>query len=143
MMHAAAAGLAAEPFLLRELDAFLADVVIAGEAHDVARHLAGRIEAPVFVLVVHALDLQRRDALGDFRRHLFREEDEIVGLLELLRERPRRRFERLRELRELLRRRVDLAGNAQIDFTGVEIASGSPARSTMRPRCAGTSISRL
>jgi hypothetical protein len=32
---------------------------------------------------------------------------------------------------------------AQIDFTGVEIASGSPARSTMRPRCAGNSISRL
>ena len=53
--HAAAAWLAAEPFLLRELDALLADVVVAGEAHDVARHFAGRIEAAVFVLVVHAL----------------------------------------------------------------------------------------
>ena len=108
--HAAAARLAAEPFLLRELDALLADVVVAGEAYDVARHFAGRIETPVFVLVVNAFDLQRRDALGDFRRHLLREEDEIVAVLELLRERLRRRLERPRELRELLRRRVDLAG---------------------------------
>ena len=99
--HAPAAGLAAEPFLLRELDAFLPDVVVAGEADDVARHLACRIEAPVLVLVVHAFDLERRDAFRDFRRHLLREKDEVVAFLELLRERARRRLERLRELREL------------------------------------------
>ncbi len=68
--------------------------MIAGEAYDVARHFAGRIETPVFVLVVNTFDLQGRDALGDFRRHLLREEDEIVADLELLRERRRRRLER-------------------------------------------------
>ena len=36
----------------------------------------------------------------------------------------------------------NLPGNAQSDLTGVDSASASPERSTMRPRCAGTSSSR-
>ena len=52
--HAAAAGNAGEPRLLRELDPFLARVVVAGEADDLRRHFAAGIEAAVFVLVVQA-----------------------------------------------------------------------------------------
>ena len=141
--HAAAAGLAAQPLLLRELDAFLPDVAVAGEAEDVAHRLRRRIEAPVLVLVVDALDLQRRDAIGDLRRHLPGEEDEVVARAELRREPGgvvSSSFASARAARALA---STFAGNAQIDFTGVEIASGSPQRSTMRPRCAGSSISRL
>ena len=36
----------------------------------------------------------------------------------------------------------NLSGKAHSDLTGVDSASASPARSTMRPRCAGTSSSR-
>ena len=36
----------------------------------------------------------------------------------------------------------NLSGNAHSDLTGVDSASASPVRSTMRPRCAGTSSSR-
>ena len=42
--------------------------------------------------------------------------------------------------RELLGVELELLGNAQSDFTGVEIASASPLRSMMRPRCAGSSM---
>jgi hypothetical protein len=92
---------------------------------------------------VNALDLERGDAGRDFRRDLLREEYEIAAVVELPGQRLRRRLEREREERPFVRRHLNLSGKAQIDFTGVEIASGSPERSTMRPRCAGTSISRL
>ena len=41
------------------------DVVVAGEAEDVAHRLAARVKPAVFVLVVDPLDLQLRDPLGD------------------------------------------------------------------------------
>ena len=101
------------------------------------------IEAAVLGLVVDAFDLQRGNARGDLRRNLLREEDEVAAVVELLRERLRRRLERDGEQRSSSGVASTCPGNAQIDLTGVEIASGSPMRSTMRPRCAGSSISRL
>src|SRR5213078_1839378 len=47
--HAPAARVPAQPALLRELDAFLADVAIAGESDDLAHHFAARVIAPVLV----------------------------------------------------------------------------------------------
>ena len=55
---------------------FLADVVVAGEAEDVAHDLAARIVAAVFVVVVQALDAECRDARGDFGRDRALEVDE-------------------------------------------------------------------
>ena len=142
--HAAAAGLAAEPLLLRELDALLPDVVVAGEAQDVAHRVARRIEAPVFVLVVDAFDLERRDAVGDLRRNLLREEDEVARRRRASARAPAASFRApARAARACPASRRLGRETPRCDFTGVEIASGSPARSTMRPRCAGTSISRL
>ena len=66
--HAPAAGRAAEPRLLRELDAFLARVLVAGEADDLRRHFAARVVAPVFVLLVQSLDSERQRALGRLGR---------------------------------------------------------------------------
>ncbi len=57
--HLAAARRARQPRLLRELDAFLAVVVHAGEAHHVRHHLAGRVVAAVLALLEDARDAQR------------------------------------------------------------------------------------
>ena len=118
---------------------------IAGEADDVARHLAAGVVAAVLVLLVQPGDLQRHRA----RRRLGRRSasrgrrsrssasscaSSACGVVSSTRASAR-------ELRPASPRPAP--GIAQIDFTGVEIASGSPLRSTMRPRCAGTSISRL
>ena len=62
--HAAAAGLAAERVLVRELDAFLAGVLDAGEADHVRRHFAARVVAPVLALLVDALDAELRRSLA-------------------------------------------------------------------------------
>ena len=142
---AAAAGLAAEPLLLRELDAFLADVVVAGEAEDVAHRLAGRVEAPVFVLVVQALDLAApatRSATSG-GTCFARKTKSLVGVEPASRAPAASSRAPARAARAAPASRRTCAGNAQSDLTGVEIASASPERSTMRPRCAGTSISRL
>src|SRR5439155_1145701 len=69
-------------------------------AHD----FAARVIAPVFVLVVHALDLQRRRAVGNFGCDGLLEIDEIAVLGELLRQRRRRHVERGGKLAQLLRR---------------------------------------
>ncbi len=89
---------------------FLPDVAVAGEAQDVAHRVAARIEPAVFGLVVNALDLERGDAGGDFRRDLLREEYEIAAVVELLGKRLRRRLERECEQRPLVRRHLDLSG---------------------------------
>ena len=89
---APAAGLAAEGGLVGELDALLAGVVDAGEADHVSGHFAARVVAPVFALLVDALQAERRDRVGGLGRHLALQVDEVarrVGelLVDLLRPR--------------------------------------------------------
>jgi hypothetical protein len=62
----------------------------------VAHGLPAGIEPAILVLVVDPLDLQLRDALGDLRRQLPREVDEITAR-ELALERLRRGLEQARE----------------------------------------------
>ena len=64
--HATAARNAGQPPLLRQLDAFLADIVVAGEADDLRGDLAAGIEPAIFVLVVQAGNAQRHRAFRDF-----------------------------------------------------------------------------
>ena len=75
---APASRLAAEACLVRELDAFLTVVVDPGEADDVSRDFAAWVVAPVFAMLVNALQPERRDALRDIGRHLALEVDEIA-----------------------------------------------------------------
>ena len=70
--HAPAAGLAAERRLVRELDALLPGVVDAGEADHVRGHFAAGVVAPVFALLVDALEAERRDARPRFRATTWR-----------------------------------------------------------------------
>ena len=108
--HAPAARVAAQPALLRELDAFLTDVAVAGEADDLAHHFAAGVIAPVLVFVVNAVDLQRGDVRGRLRRNRFFQVDEVAALRELLFERGGRHVQRRGERLQLVRRRVDLIG---------------------------------
>jgi hypothetical protein len=117
-------------------------VAVAGEPEHVARHLAARVVAPERGLLVHALDAQRERALGDLGRHELREVDEVVGRVDARLERGRLDVEHARELREVVASSASWPANAHSDLTGVDTASGSPWRSTMRPRCAGSSSSR-
>ena len=83
---APASRLAAEACLVRELDAFLTGVIDPGEADDVSRYFAAGVVPPVFAMLVYALQPERLDALGDIRRHLTLEVDEIARCVrELLR----------------------------------------------------------
>ena len=59
--HALGAGLAAQPVVERELQAFLAAVVDVGEAQHVRDRLALRVEAAELALREHAGDLERED----------------------------------------------------------------------------------
>src|SRR5207244_13065996 len=63
--HASAAGLTAQARLLRELHPLLSHIPVAGKPDDVAHDFAAGVIAPVFVLVVHALDVQRRCPTGN------------------------------------------------------------------------------
>ena len=118
-------------------------ILVAGEADDLRRHLAAGIVAAVLVLLVQTLDAERHRALRRFRR-------ESASRRTRIRRRPQaRRQIAAASSRARARATAARAGvasiwsrNAHSDFTGVEIASASPKRSTMRPRCAGTSISR-
>ena len=58
------AGRAAQPFVERELEAFLAAVVDVGEAEHVRDHLAVRVEAAELALRVHARHAEREDRAG-------------------------------------------------------------------------------
>ena len=60
--HALGAGLAAQPFVERQLQAFLAAVVDVGEAEHVRHRLALRVEAAELALREHAGDAVRDDA---------------------------------------------------------------------------------
>ena len=55
-------GLPASCCVERQLDAFLAGILDAGEAETCGRHLAGRVVAAVFALLVDAGQVQRGDA---------------------------------------------------------------------------------
>src|SRR5205823_9080411 len=75
---APASRLAAEACLVRELNALLTVVIDPGEADDVSCYFAARVVPPVFAMLVYALQPERLDALGDIRRHLALEIDEIA-----------------------------------------------------------------
>ena len=76
--HALRAGLAAQPLVVGELEAFLADVVDAGEPEQVPGDLAARVVAPVLAQQVDARDAERADALGVVRTHVTHEIDELA-----------------------------------------------------------------
>ena len=59
--HLLGAGLAAQPVVERELDAFLAAVVDVGEAEHVRQRFALRVEAAELALREHARDAVRED----------------------------------------------------------------------------------
>ena len=102
--HALGAVFAREPVIERELEAFLAFVVDAGEAEDVAGDFARRVVAAVFAHQVHAGDLQRADLLRVGRLHVPREIQELA--IEVRRDAPRElvlvALQRLRQARQLI-----------------------------------------
>ena len=121
--------------LERELDALLADVVGAGEAEHVRHHLAAGVVAAVFAVLEQARDVQLAHALGDLRRNLALEVDEIASrLVQALVDFLRRHLQQRGELGTLLRfENCTSSGIAQTDFTGVTdrerlaVAVGDPA----------------
>ena len=76
--NAPAAGATAERILVRELDAFLAGVVDAGEADEMRGDFAGRVVAAKFALLIDALDAEAVDCLGGFGGDLALEVHEIA-----------------------------------------------------------------
>jgi hypothetical protein len=62
--HAPAAGLACEPILVRELDAFLPAIVHVRDADQMRSQIAGRIVAAVFALQRDSRQSQLHDFLG-------------------------------------------------------------------------------
>src|SRR5207249_8601729 len=91
---AAAPGRSAEPSLLRQLDALLPDVAVAGKSQDVAHHFTAGVIAAVFVVVVHALDAERRDARRDLGGSSALQVDEVLARVELHRQRAGRKVKR-------------------------------------------------
>ena len=59
-----------------QFDPLQALVVHAGETDDMGGHVAGRVEAAVFLFLMHAGEFVHRDAIGGFRRHLALDEGE-------------------------------------------------------------------
>ena len=74
--HAAHARRAGEHALVAEFDAFLALVFNISKADQMRRDFAFRIEALVFTARINAGDIERRDFLRDFDRHLTLHVDE-------------------------------------------------------------------
>ena len=112
--HLLRAGRAAQPFVERQLQAFLAAVVDVGEAEHVRDRVALRIEAAVFALREHAGDAELDDCLRRFRAHAALQVDEFLrrALRELAREMVGRHAERLGEFRDALGRlEQQLAGS--------------------------------
>src|SRR5262249_51448928 len=98
------------PRLLRELDAFQADIAVAGETEDVAQHFAARIVAAVFIVVVHALDFERGNLRRDLGRDRFLEIDEVLAVAQLRSERARVELEGRGKHLQFLWRSFDLVG---------------------------------
>ncbi len=99
--HALGAGLAAQPFVVRQLQPFLAAVVDVGEAEHVRHRFALRVEAAELALREHARDAQR-----DHRMRLVRIDPALEVhelLVRLLRQLGGQfvagQFQRLRQLR--------------------------------------------
>ena len=140
-------GLPAQPGLLREFHAFLADVVIAGEPEDLAHHFAAGVIAPVLVFVVNALDLQRGDALGGLGRNGSFQVDEVAAAGDLLLQRGRRHVQRGRQRLQLLRRRIDLVRprpdrlDRRADRERLAEAIDDASAMRRAPRCRGCSAS--
>src|SRR6185437_16259975 len=76
--HAAPAWRSAQPRLLGELDAFLANVLVAGEADDLRDHFAAGIVTAILVFLVKTLDAELHRPLRGFRRNLLRHESEFA-----------------------------------------------------------------
>ena len=140
-------GFAAQPGLLRELHALLTNIVITGEAEDLAHHFAARVIAPVFGFVVNPLDLQRGDALGGIGRNGPFQIDEITAAGDLLFQRGRRHVQRARERLQLLRRRIDLVRprpnrlHRRADRQRFAEAIDDASAMRRAPRCRGCSAS--
>ena len=110
--HAAAAGGANECLLLRQFHAFLADVLDAGEAHQVGHHFALRIEALVFLARVEAVDAELVDLVDDVHFDLALEVDEGTVGVELLAQIRFRHVQQCRQCAQLGRRlRQHVVGN--------------------------------
>ena len=144
MMTRRLPGLPAEPALLRELDALLPDVAIAGEADD----LAQSPRRPGNSAGIRSRRESRRSSARQSRARPPAARSAVCEIREVARPAPSFCCERLQAASPARARAPaaaagvasNLSGNAHTAFTGVLIASGSPKRSTMRPRCAGTSM---
>ena len=102
--HALGAVFARQPVVERELEAFLAFVVDAGEAEDVPGHFTRRVIAAVLAHQVHAGNFQRADLLRLGGLHVAREIQELA--IEIRRDAPRElvlvALQRLRQARQLI-----------------------------------------
>ena len=118
-------------------------VVHAGETDDVGGHVAGRVEAAVFLFLMHAGEFVRGDAIGGFRRHLALDEGEGLFGGDLGIQLAHAHVQQAGQL-ALLPPLICRAspGIAQMVFIGVDTASMSPLRSTILPREAEISMSR-
>ncbi len=126
-----------------QLDPLQALVVHAGETDDMGGHVAGRVEAAVFLFLMHAGEFLRGDAIGGFRRHLALDEGEGLFGGDLGIQLAHAHVQQAGQLALLLatHRRAS-PGIAQMVFIGVDTASMSPLRSTILPREAEISMSR-
>ena len=108
--HALGAVFAGQPVIERELEAFLAFVVDAREADDVARDFARRVVAAVFAHQVHARNLERADLLRIARLHVPREVEELAIEVrgQAARELVLVALQRFREARQLVAREREL-----------------------------------
>src|SRR5204863_7895039 len=100
--HPAAAGLAREPVLKRELDTLLAYVVNAREAEYVRSDFATWVVAPVLAVLEQPGGVQRRNAFGHFRGDLPFEENKVPTRFgEAIFDFPRRHLEQCPQTRYL------------------------------------------
>src|SRR6185436_9842933 len=115
--HAPAAGLAPQGVLMRELDAFLARVVDPGKADYVSGYFTAGIVAPIFDVLVNALEaelLHRRRGLGS---DLALEVDEVArAIAQTLVELDLLHREQRGELAPLAVAGIDVAGNCPHRF---------------------------
>ena len=138
LQHALCTGLTAQPVVERKLQTFLTFVVNIGKPDQVTGNFRRRVVTTVFALHVDPWQLQRKNLLRLFGtqvplqiKKLF-----IHAARDATHERLRINAQRLRQLRHVVDRRANSFGFAQILSTGVLIASGSPLRSVIVPRCA-------
>jgi hypothetical protein len=109
--HPPAAGLARQLAVEGQLDAFLPAVLDAREADHVRHHFTRGVIAPVFVLLVDAGKLQRRDPVCHVGRQLALDVDEIAFRGQLAIDLAHVEFEQARQTACLGRRQFDILGH--------------------------------